>query len=78
MKIETKFNIGDVVYFLSGRKAGHLYVNSVQYHRFVSEGREVVNITYFDKDYNSALEQDCFGSLKELLEFVKGSEEELF
>jgi hypothetical protein len=62
MKIETKFDIGDEVYFLHGSS---IIKSNVEYIT-ISIDENDITILYSFKGYNRECESRCFKSIKEL------------
>lgn len=65
MNIETKFKIGDIIYFLYNNRVNNTIVDEIQ----VTVNRQAVNISYsvFGNNLTYISEEDAFATKEELV-----------
>ena len=70
-EINVRYNIGDEVYTIKDNRVRKVVIDNIN----VYIGKESTKkVTYYDKDYKSYQEADCYDTQEELWEAIKCKE----
>lgn len=67
MKIETKFNVGDIIFTLLDNKVNEIKVNSIEIYFYKNSSFSIIYLYYIKEMAFKINENSCFGTKQELL-----------